>query len=145
MLYVKQQHTFVLGYISNHFFLKLAFLYSFSTYIRLVWFFFATYKNYFTVRKLPLFVTVLGSGSSATANVCEVSEPRAESWFWRDSPYSARSRKTLVCCKILFWLISAARCCFCFDKYRAHLFMLWFVTSSWRHKSNIELRRNVNR
>ena len=69
-------------YISNHFFLKLAFLYSFSTYIRLVWFFFATYKNYFTVRKLPLFVTVLGSGSSATANVCEVSEPRAESWLW---------------------------------------------------------------
>ena len=79
MLYVKQQHTFVLGYIGNHFFLKLAFLYSFSTYIRLVWFFFATYKNYFTVRKLPLFVTVLGSGSSATANVCEVSEARAES------------------------------------------------------------------
>ena len=31
-----------------------------------------------TVRKLPLFVTVLGSGSAATANVYEVSEPRVE-------------------------------------------------------------------
>ena len=33
-----------------------------------------------TVRKLPLFVTVLGSGSAATANVYEVSEPRVETW-----------------------------------------------------------------
>ena len=33
-----------------------------------------------SVIKSPLFVTVLGSGSAATANVYEVSEPRAESW-----------------------------------------------------------------
>ena len=33
----------------------------------------------YTVRKSPLFVTVLGSGSAATANVFEVSEPRVES------------------------------------------------------------------
>ena len=36
-------------------------------------------KTIDTVRKLPLFVTVLGSGSAATANVCEVSELRVES------------------------------------------------------------------
>ena len=33
-----------------------------------------------TVRKLPLFMTVFGSGSAATANVYEVSEPRVETW-----------------------------------------------------------------
>ena len=34
-----------------------------------------------TVRKLPLFVPVLGSGSAATANIYEFSEPRVESWI----------------------------------------------------------------
>ena len=34
-----------------------------------------------TVRKLPLFVTVLGSDSAATANVYKVSEPRVESYL----------------------------------------------------------------
>ena len=34
-----------------------------------------------TVRKLPLFATVLGSGSAATANVYEVSEPSVESCY----------------------------------------------------------------
>ena len=33
-----------------------------------------------TVIKLPLFVTVLGSGSAATTNVYEVSKPRVKSW-----------------------------------------------------------------
>ena len=45
------------------------------------------------VKKSPLFVTVLGSGSAATANVYEVSEPRAESWSERflqtDNVYSS--------------------------------------------------------
>ena len=36
-------------------------------------------KTIDTVRKSPLFATVLGSGSTAIANVYEVSEPRAES------------------------------------------------------------------
>ena len=38
-------------------------------------------KTIDTVRKSPLFATVLGSGSTAIANVYEVSEPRAESWI----------------------------------------------------------------
>ena len=43
-------------------------------------FFFAVGSNTIdTVRKLSLFVTVLGSGSAATANVYEVSKPRIES------------------------------------------------------------------
>ena len=47
-----------------------------------IWVFFAVGTNTIdTVRKLPLFVTVLGSGSTATANVYEVSEPRVESCF----------------------------------------------------------------
>ena len=48
-------------------------------YIRLG-FFAIGIKTIDTVRKLSLFVTVLGSGSAATANVFEVSEPRVESW-----------------------------------------------------------------
>ena len=42
-------------------------------------FFFAVGTNTIDTVKLPLFVTVLGSGSAATANVYEVSEPRVES------------------------------------------------------------------
>ena len=38
-------------------------------------------KTIDTVRKLPLFVTVLGSGSAATANVYEVSEQGADICF----------------------------------------------------------------
>ena len=68
----------MLRYNGNYSFLKLAFydvlLYSFG-------FFCYRKKKLLTVRKLPLSVTVIGSGSAATANVYEVSEPRVESWF----------------------------------------------------------------
>ena len=72
MFYVKLKHSFMLRYIGNYSFLKLAF------YVHLRFFHVGT-KKVDTVRKSPLFVTVLGSGSAATANVYEVSEPRAES------------------------------------------------------------------
>ena len=57
-------------------FFKLAF------YDVLLWpfgFFYVRTKTNDSVRKSPLFVTVLGSGSAAKANVYEVSEPRVES------------------------------------------------------------------
>jgi hypothetical protein len=61
-----------LRYIGNYPFLKLAF---YDVLLCPFWFFCTIDK----VRKLPLFVNVLGSGSAATANVYEVSEPRVES------------------------------------------------------------------
>ena len=67
----------MLRYIGNYSFSKLAFydalLYPFG-------YFCLGTKKIDTVRKSPLFVTVLGSGSAAKANVYEVSEPRVESW-----------------------------------------------------------------
>jgi hypothetical protein len=66
----------MLRYIGNYSFLKLAF---YDVFFMSICFVFAVGTNTIdTVRKLILFVTVLGSGSAATANVYEVSEPRVE-------------------------------------------------------------------
>ena len=67
----------MLRYIGNYSFLKLAF---YDVLLCPFGFFAVGTNTIDTVRKLPLFVTVLGSGSAATANVYEVSKPRVESW-----------------------------------------------------------------